>query len=230
MGHPRPTLRPRAEIQSLAGRVDLLAGGPPCQGFSYVGRRCPDDPRNFLFEAYISLVDLLRPRFLLVENVLGFQSDFPVPARTGTTNFARALRRRLSHKYHLSTAVLRAHVFGVPQTRPRFFLVGSAKNFFAQADIDPFFDDLAFAAKDFLASRNLPPTPTAGAAIGDLEIGRNGTVPSADTRGFRAIAYKAPKSAYQRAMRDGHSGPRRIPVSRAIAPTFVTVCVHHPYR
>ena len=195
----------RTELESLAGTVDLLAGGPPCQGFSYVGRRCPDDPRNFLFEAYLSLVQLLKPRFLLIENVLGFQSDFRVPARTGTKNFARVLHGKLHHKYHIKTAILRANGFGVPQTRPRFFLVGAAKEICSQVAIGTFFEDLEGAAANFLSARKLPSSPTAKAAIGDLEVNRNGTVPSPDTRGFQAIAYKAPETPYQHAMRDGHA-------------------------
>ena len=198
--------RHRIALQSLAGRIDLLAGGPPCQGFSYIGRRCPDDPRNFLFEAYLDLVELLRPRFLLLENVLGFQSDFRVPARAGVINFARELHLQLSRNYHVETAILRAEDFGIPQSRARYFFVCATKQTQSQEDIATFFGDLRFAAKAFLTERNLGLSPTAQDAIGDLEVVRNGLVPSPDTPGFRAIGYKGPLSRYQRVMRDGHTG------------------------
>ena len=47
----------REALVSLAGKVDMLVGGPPCQGFSHAGRRRADDPRNKLFETYLELVE-----------------------------------------------------------------------------------------------------------------------------------------------------------------------------
>ena len=196
----------RDALKSVAGQVDLLAGGPPCQGFSYIGRRCPDDPRNFLFEAYLDLVEILRPRFLLLENVLGFQSDFGVPARAGVTNFASELRRQLSSNYYVKTAILRAEHYGIPQARARYFFICATRDLDVKDGLATFFEDLRSAANAFLAERGLDPSPTAEDAIGDLEVERNGVIPSPDTPGFRAVGYSGPLSAYQRAMRDGHCG------------------------
>ncbi|MBL4618362.1 MAG: DNA cytosine methyltransferase [Robiginitomaculum sp.] len=61
-----------SELQCLQGKIDLIAGGPPCQGFSFAGRRNPSDPRNKLTEEYIELVNIIRPKYLLLENVKGF--------------------------------------------------------------------------------------------------------------------------------------------------------------
>ena len=63
-------------IRNLRGKVDLIAGGPPCQGFSFAGRRDHADPRNRLTEEYIQLVDIIRPKYLLLENVKGFKTAF----------------------------------------------------------------------------------------------------------------------------------------------------------
>ncbi|MGT2465835.1 DNA cytosine methyltransferase [Mesorhizobium atlanticum] len=52
----------KADLLKLRGKVDVLAGGPPCQGFSFAGRRVEDDPRNQLFQKYVEAVDAIRPR------------------------------------------------------------------------------------------------------------------------------------------------------------------------
>src|SRR5262249_27548687 len=56
------------ELSNLRGRIDLVAGGPPCQGFSYAGRRKHTDPRNRMFEQFVEIVDVLRPPLILFEN------------------------------------------------------------------------------------------------------------------------------------------------------------------
>jgi len=65
----------KEQLKELRG-IHLLAGGPPCQGFSNSGRRQYDDERNRLFEQYLELVKLIRPQMLLVENVQGFAKTF----------------------------------------------------------------------------------------------------------------------------------------------------------
>ena len=196
----------REALAELRGKVDLLAGGPPCQGFSAAGRRRRDDPRNRLFEAYLELVDILDPPFMLVENVRGFTADFKVSEHGKIANFADALRQGLGSKYELASAVIRACDFGVPQVRPRFFMVGAKKTASGQSRIAAFFDELRRQASGFLHERNLPRRPTARDAISDLEIRRNGTVPSLDTTGFEEIAYGSPLTPYQKVMHDGHQG------------------------
>jgi DNA (cytosine-5)-methyltransferase 1 len=61
----------RAEVEQLKGKITLLAGGPPCQGFSLAGKREKKDPRNQLFKKYVEIVKVLRPPLLLLENVRG---------------------------------------------------------------------------------------------------------------------------------------------------------------
>ncbi len=197
----------RDALIELVDRVDLLAGGPPCQGFSHAGRRRADDPRNRLLEAYLELVDLLRPRFVLVENVRGFKSDFATPDEGIVENFAVALQHQLSERYDIASAVIRASDFGIPQVRPRFFLVGALRQLGAGERIATFFSDLERGAGGFLSKRRLSRTPTARDAISDLEVLWNGTVPCTDTEGFDAIAYRGPRTSYQEVMRDGQDGP-----------------------
>ena len=193
-----------ATLGTLSDEVDLLAGGPPCQGFSDAGRRQHDDPRNRLFEAYLNLVRILRPKVVLIENVRGFTSDFPAADKAVTIrNFAAALNEGLQADYDLNSDILRALDFGVPQARPRYFLVGVAKSLSAGPKVACFFDDLRRNAHEFLRRRKLPTRPTARDAISDLEVDRNGTIPSPEHHGFESIAYCGPRTPYQRAMRDG---------------------------
>lgn len=204
----RDLLSTRAEeLADLTGQVDLLAGGPPCQGFSHAGRRDARDSRNFLFEAYLQLVELVRPRLVLLENVLGFKHDFRGSDHPAVTNFAAALAEGLSGDYDLATAVLRADDYGVPQARPRFFLVGARRHTGTATLVASFFRDLGTEAAAFLLANGLPLRPRAKGALSDLESDRNGTIPSPDSKGFDAIGYWPPRNAYQRAMRDGHRGP-----------------------
>lgn len=188
-------------LASLSGKVDLLAGGPPCQGFSHAGRRRPDDPRNQLFRAYLELVELLQPRLLLLENVRGFTCNFKVPGGEPVENFAESLQQWLQVHYDVSYQIVHAADFGVPQTRPRYFLVAALKSLGIEREIEVVFENLQQQAGSFLGERGLPRQPTAREAISDLEIGRNGTVPSRDSKGFEEISYKGPLTEYQKIMR-----------------------------
>src|SRR5262249_2996464 len=77
------------ELRKLKGEVDLIAGGPPCQGFSLAGRRNRDDPRNRLFRHYLTIVEAVRPKFLLLENVRGIDVSFGKKARKGKPRVGR---------------------------------------------------------------------------------------------------------------------------------------------
>lgn len=199
-------LNRRQALMDLAGTIDLLAGGPPCQGFSQAGKRRLDDPRNMLLEGYLELVEILRPQLILVENVRGFKSDFNMPTKSHKTNFAVELERRLSSDYDTKSMVIRACDFGVPQIRPRFFLIGARKNVGVEAKIESSVDTLESNVCKFLSERSLPRWPNSSDAISDLELARNGTFPSEESNGFEAIAYNSPLTCYQKVMRTGHVG------------------------
>ena len=64
------------DLLRYQGKVDLLAGGPPCQGFSLAGRRKKSDKRNSLVDSYIKMVEIIQPSFILLENVKGFTVPF----------------------------------------------------------------------------------------------------------------------------------------------------------
>lgn len=63
-------------LRNLQGKIDLVAGGPPCQGFSLAGKRDTKDQRNKLVKAYIKFIEIVQPRALIFENVHGFTVKF----------------------------------------------------------------------------------------------------------------------------------------------------------
>lgn len=109
-------------IRAITGlrrdELDLLIGGPPCQGFSIIGARSPDDPRNGLFREFLRIGAYLRPRCMVIENVPGL----------ATMEQGEVLREIVagfnSLDYDVSFAELLAAQYGVPQMRWRMLFVG----------------------------------------------------------------------------------------------------------
>jgi DNA (cytosine-5)-methyltransferase 1 len=104
------------------GEIDIVIGGPPCQGFSIAGDRKKDDERNELFRDYARHIDSLNPKFILMENVPGMLSmetsnDEPVIDK---------VREKFSDiGYNTDYKILKASNFGVPQNRERVFILGT---------------------------------------------------------------------------------------------------------
>jgi DNA (cytosine-5)-methyltransferase 1 len=115
-------------------KVDLVAGGPPCQGFSPAGARNKNDPRNQLFKQFLEIVKGLKPRVFLFENVPGFAKLYDGYAFRGVVEGFRELGYTMHNvpdkfprKGKISTEdfpLLDALDYGVPQRRKRFILVG----------------------------------------------------------------------------------------------------------
>ena len=187
----------RAEIESLKGQISLLVGGPPCQGFSMAGRRNPKDPRNHLTEKYLEFVKLIEPRYLVLENVRGFNSCFlKDKSKTDKTPYSTVVREQLSVTgYKVFSNCIDSSDFGVPQKRIRFFMLGFRKDCDLPPDFDPF-ERLKELRSEFLKTNGLPDRKiSVKEAIGDLEQKKNGTEPHPEwgNRGFRQIAYKPPE-------------------------------------
>ena len=201
------------ELSSLRGKVDLIAGGPPCQGFTTNGRRDPDDPRSLMVNTYLDIVELVEPRIVLLENVRGFVS---MPHAEGGT-YAEAVGRRFEEiGYEAWDDIVVASKWGVPQRRPRYLCIAARKG--SLLGIDPF-ERFRTGRRGFLASRGLWPGPTtAGEALSDLAL--NGRTPVSDPEwgeyGFKAIEWhpSVVPTAYQKLMRDGFDGQ---PTDRRIA-------------
>lgn len=190
------------KLKALQGKVDLIAGGPPCQGFSMAGQRNPDDPRNSLTREYIQIVELVRPRFLLLENVRGFQAAFKGKKKPYSQVVKERLEKLEGGGYHVYSKMLEASLFGVPQPRARFIMLAVRKDLGKFSD-DPF-EFIQEMIPDFREHRNLNGhKTTVFEAISDLSITGKILIDSPDTKGFKQIQYKKPKklSPYQDLMR-----------------------------
>lgn len=200
----------KKKLSALRGSIDLLAGGPPCQGFSSAGRRRADDPRNQLFKAYLQLVNLLRPKMVLIENVRGFTVDFGKKNEQAIENFSVQLSRALAKDYDVYSSLINLTAFGVPQNRTRYFLLAFEKNMKAG---DPF-KLLHNTLPSFLRKLGIQTPVSSLAAIGDLELSRCGTQANADTAGFKEIKYSGPVSAYQRLLANKPTGTTDLRLAR----------------
>ena len=114
-----------SEILARAGRsVDVVVGGAPCQGFSMIGKRALDDPRNQLVRHFLRLVVELQPAAFVLENVRGLTIG---KHRQFLDEVVHEFEAH-SYRVRLPWQVLNAADFGVPQHRQRLFLIGSRKD------------------------------------------------------------------------------------------------------
>lgn len=109
-----------AKIKECVAPQDVIGiiGGPPCQGFSTVGKRKIDDPRNQLYLEYCRIVELISPRFFVIENVKGLTTLNNGAVRDDIISRFSALG------YSVTFKVINAADFGLPQNRNRVFFVG----------------------------------------------------------------------------------------------------------
>lgn len=176
--------------QGFSTEIDLIVGGPPCQGFSHIGKRQLDDPRNSLVFEYVRLIKEIRPKYFVFENVPGI----------GTGKHKQFLQELIAEfenfGYHVTKPVqiLDSSSFGVPQKRKRLIMLGSRYDM----------DQLTYPPKSHAELPNsnqialfdtlLTPLVTVDDAIGDLnkhdvnigeDLGINATF--LDYSGFRSI-------------------------------------------
>ena len=104
-------------------KVDVIVGGPPCQGFSAANRwqKENEDPRNKLFFEYLRFVEVLKPKVVMIENVRGILSSNNGYAKTRIEELLNNLG------YEVNCNVLNASEYGVPQNRFRAFFVATSK-------------------------------------------------------------------------------------------------------
>lgn len=219
----------KAELESLRGSVDVLAGGPPCQGFSFAGRRIEDDPRNRLFEKYVEVVEAVQPAALILENVPGmrvvhkssFVSHSHERAKPSRKSFYEKLTESLEEKgYEVRGMLLDASRFGVPQRRSRLIAIGLKRDLAKWLDggIDRAFDLVEIARTQQLCDLGLGEVVSASDAISDLEIAERSLVPCVDDqspKGYVEVRPDIARTTYQRLMREGAIGaPNSLRLAR----------------
>jgi len=121
--------------------IDLVVGGPPCQGFSMAGGRIRkenefiDDPRNYLFKQYFKVIQKFEPQNFIFENVVGISSMNGGAILKEIEKLFTTKKNFKKGKYYLQKKVFNANEFGVPQRRKRFILIGSKKPFELETSI-----------------------------------------------------------------------------------------------
>lgn len=201
-------------LDALKGKISLLAGGPPCQGFSMAGRRTHSDPRNSLTGDYIKLVEQLQPRILLIENVKGFTLPFKKNGNGDSKDIpysTKVIERLELIGYKVFSNLIDLSAYGVPQARKRFIIIAIRKDDSAYKKLNgktPF-DILAENREQFLSAKGLPTDKpvTVKQAIGDLEVTGKDLIESTDfdLKGYKQIVYKTQggKSNFAKLMRKG---------------------------
>ena len=160
-------------IAEIANRVketvDIIIGGPPCQAFSSVGRaQSPDsmnnDPRNYLFENYLKILNHVKPKMFIFENVKGILTAKP----KGVKIFERIIRE-MSETYNVvddaGVILLNAADYGVPQIRERVILIGVRKDI-DYINVNQIYSDIRKTNSN--DDENLPDYFTVKDAIADL--------------------------------------------------------------
>jgi DNA (cytosine-5)-methyltransferase 1 len=210
----------RKLLGKMKGTVDLVAGGPPCQGFSVGGaRRGEKDPRNDLPFRFVDFVETVRPRTLMLENVEGF--DKPFAHQGHLESYADVVAEEFrSLGYTVIKSLLHAVRFGVPQTRRRVVLFGvrdDGGRGVSESELRLVFEHLLDEYADNFASEWLNDTSLpvgVEAAIHDLSGSR--LVQSPDAPRFKTAHYRKARSNYAKLMRAFVDGPipdsHRIPV------------------
>lgn len=169
--------------------VDIIIGGPPCQAYSTAGRvrdskKMANDPRNYLFESYVHILEHYQPKFFVFENVPGLLSANV----EGKPIFPRVITS-LSHLYQvLDDPHILLHNtanYGVPQTRKRIIIMGVRKDLLDKVNILDLYRDLSKTHWDpempELERENLLPFVDVRQAIGDLPFVEPGMDASTDT-------------------------------------------------
>lgn len=204
----------KEQLKALRGTVRLVAGGSPCQGFSFAGKRASGDPRNELFKLHLEIVDLVRPEIVLMENVLGIDTVIGAtqrkPRGRPRKRYAEKIKDALhNHGYIVQQEKIKSLDYGVPQFRPRYFTVGVRKDLLKSHTELKFFDILRNIRLEFLRSKRLPARVTVADAISDLRTKSAKLIECLDPEspsGFKEIVYTGPISQYQRVMHRGMNG------------------------
>jgi DNA (cytosine-5)-methyltransferase 1 len=210
----------KSELKELRGSVDLVAGGPPCQGFSMAGRRNENDQRNNLIESYIQFIKLVKPKLILFENVKGFTMKFKKNRDKGKEYSSYVEKALEEAGYFVKGELVNFGEYGIPQKRTRFILVGVRKDIknASVALASEFFSKIQENKHSFLSERNITVNTNLNDAISDL-LKKNGLEESPDTKSYKAGVYSNPKSSYQELMRigiankiaDSHRFPKHRP-------------------
>jgi len=190
--------------------IDLVCGGPPCQGYSRIGHRRTfkldkeEIPSNHLFEQMVKIVEIVQPRIFLFENVAGLLSAKWTPTGSKGEIFRDVIGKRIGFgrlkNFEIRWELVHAKDYGVPQNRPRVLIVGINRNYLNLPSQEPAKKDDKYFIAPTAVRQGWLPKPTNNAPdlldlLSDLTAGsgRNG--------GVDQIYWKQPGSEIQKWLR-----------------------------
>jgi DNA (cytosine-5)-methyltransferase 1 len=182
------------------GQVDLVVGGPPCQGFSLAGRRNRNDKRNSLAKSYLKFVKIVRPSIIFFENVIGFTIGFKGKRSRGKAYSTYVEDELKKIGYKVKSEIIDFSAYGIPQRRKRFILIGML-----EGNPEEFFRKIVESKKEFLQNKGLTEAISLYEAISDLER-KHGERSSLESPSFKEGSYGNIESAYQKLMRARRTG------------------------
>jgi len=118
VGDIKDLLRSINNYKKFFTDITLVCGGPPCQGFSMANRqRLLDDPRNKLYKNYLEFLQIIKPKFFIMENVKGMAKKID--------EILEDFHNNLGNNYNIAYQILNAKDFGIPQSRERLIIIGN---------------------------------------------------------------------------------------------------------
>ncbi|MBI5002089.1 DNA cytosine methyltransferase [Candidatus Woesearchaeota archaeon] len=109
-------------------KIDIIIGGPPCQGFSLCGNRDPKDKRNQLYKHFLRFVEVIEPIYVVLENVHGLLT---MRDTDGEKIIHKIVERFIENDYSVTYKILDAANYGVPQHRKRLFIIARKMKWFS---------------------------------------------------------------------------------------------------
>ncbi len=215
------------ELKSLRNQIDLVSGGPPCQGFSVAGRRVENDIRNKLIISYIKFIRLVQPKMIFFENVKGFTQQFNRNKIRGRV-YSKYVQKELKKSskvndfkgYNVYGELVDFSEFGIPQKRTRYILIGIRKDLTNDKSPKDFFNLIKNNRAEFLAEKGISLTNSLEDAISDLL--RENEIQSPEFKNFNEGLYNPIQSSYQKLLKgqlngimpDSHRFPNHSKVTK----------------
>lgn len=159
------------------GELDIIVGGPPCQGFSLAGKRDPKDRRSQLYKQYVHIVDEIQPKVFVFENVAKMTS---MKTKDGSLFLNEIISEFAKEGYTVAHKVVNAYEYGVPQSRERVILVGVRNDLKKQFVFGKTPYGIEGTSEKKTAFSNVLPVRTFRDATEDLETLENGEVSGND--------------------------------------------------
>ena len=189
----------KKKLLKLKDKVDLLVGGPPCQGFSFAGKRQEQDERNQLIHSYLEFVKIIKPKIVLFENVKGFGIGFKKHKNYRGEPYSKIVLKKLKNIGYKDATfkIIDFSKYGIPQSRKRFIIVATLMK-----KASNFFQLLEREKELFLNKKGLSSPVSIVQAISDLEKKHGIAETSAKTIFQYGIYHNKKLSSYQQLMRE----------------------------